>query len=290
VILWRGGGGREGRWRPRCQSVSINVIAVNVPYWVGRRCGAAGRAAARPYLGAAKVVLNMQREIRSELLDELPAEDPRAERSRRDLRRVNRWMGNSRIMGRALGAIYPAGPPGTILEIGAGDGTFLLDLARRLPAGGAPVRARLLDRQALVDPATLRDFSRFGWSIQPVQSDVFEYFNAEPESADLILVNLFLHHFHREPLAVLLRSLGAAGRVIVAVEPRRSRVALWCSRLLWGIGCNAVTRHDAVVSVRAGFAGDELSQLWPERPGWRLVERPTGWFSHLFVASRREER
>jgi hypothetical protein len=50
------------------------------------------------------------------------------------------------------------------------------------------------------------------------------------------------------------------------------------------IGCNAVTRHDAAASVRAGFAGRELSALWPARPGWRLREGRAGLFSHLFVA------
>jgi hypothetical protein len=36
-------------------------------------------------------------------------------------------------------------------------------------------------------------------------------------------------------------------------------------KLLWLIGCNAVTRHDAAVSMRAGFIRQELSALWPDR-------------------------
>jgi len=60
------------------------------------------------------------------------------------------------------------------------------------------------------------------------------------------------------------------------------------SRLLRLIGCNRVTRHDAPISVRAGFTGQELSQLWPAGQGWLLEERPAGWFSHLFIAQRRE--
>jgi hypothetical protein len=56
--------------------------------------------------------------------------------------------------------------------------------------------------------------------------------------------------------------------------------------LLWAIGCNGVTQYDARVSVRAGFAGNELSALWPASGDWRLTERPAGLFSHLFVAQR----
>ena len=33
-----------------------------------------------------------------------------------------------------------------------------------------------------------------------------------------------------------------------------------------------MTRHDAVVSVRAGFRDGELSALWPHEPGWKLDE------------------
>jgi hypothetical protein len=55
---------------------------------------------------------------------------------------------------------------------------------------------------------------------------------------------------------------------------------------VWVLGCNAVTRHDAVVSVRAGFAGKELSAAWP--PGaWQLEERVAWPFTHLFVAHER---
>ena len=61
-------------------------------------------------------------------------------------------------------------------------------------------------------------------------------------------------------------------------------VSLGC-RLMWLIGCNDVTRHDAVVSVRAGFTNRELSALWTAS-GWKLEERAAPPFSHLFVARR----
>ena len=40
----------------------------------------------------------MKRIVQPELLDALPPDDPRAVRSRRDLRRVNAWMRNHTIM------------------------------------------------------------------------------------------------------------------------------------------------------------------------------------------------
>ena len=53
---------------------------------------------------------------------------------------------------------------------------------------------------------------------------------------------------------------------------------------MWFIGANDVKRHDAVVSVRAGFTGHELSALW--QAPWHLDERSAPPFSHVFVAQR----
>jgi hypothetical protein len=62
------------------------------------------------------------RRLERELLDELPADDRRARGSRRDLRRVNFWMGHARIWARQL-SVLP-GPPRSILEMGLVTGPF----------------------------------------------------------------------------------------------------------------------------------------------------------------------
>ena len=73
-----------------------------------------------------------------------------------------------------------------------------------------------------------------------------------------------------------------------ACEPRRYPAALRASRWLWLLGCNQVTRHDAVASVRAGFDGRELSGFWPGNGNWQLREEAAGLFSHRFVARQRD--
>ncbi len=84
--------------------------------------------ARRPHRGSA----GMKRRVTRELLDELPPADSRAVRSRDDLLRVNAWMGNQGIMARALRSSYPGRRARRIIELGAGDGRFLLRVARRL--------------------------------------------------------------------------------------------------------------------------------------------------------------
>jgi SAM-dependent methyltransferase len=223
-----------------------------------------------------------KRQIRPEILDELPADDPRAIQSRRDLQKVNGFMGHTGMMTRAI-RTAPAAPR-LVVELGSGDGTFLLRVARRL-GRGQRVRAMLVDRRPSVNAATLGGFADLGWEIDIFESDVFEWLcRSHAETADVTLVNLFLHHFRDGELANLLNLAAQQTRRFVACEPRRSRTALAGASLLRLIGCNDVTMHDADVSVRAGFRDRELSALWPPDDGWRLIERPAGLFSHNFVA------
>ena len=49
--------------------------------------------------------MSLARRVEPEMLDTLPADDPRAVRSRSDLRRVNRIMGTCGLIGSALDAI-----------------------------------------------------------------------------------------------------------------------------------------------------------------------------------------
>ena len=64
----------------------------------------------------------MQRSVEPEWLDELPTDDPRAMRSRRDLQRIHSWMGNVGIMARLLRNVTTSEKDLRVAELGAGDG------------------------------------------------------------------------------------------------------------------------------------------------------------------------
>lgn len=229
----------------------------------------------------------MKRSVQPELLDALPSADPRAVRSRRDLRRVNAWMRNHAILTRALRRAAENGSPCQITELGAGDGHFLLRVARGLAPHWPGVKVALLDQREAVADSTLDEFAALGWRAQPVVRDVRDWAGSEPAPGDIVVANLFLHHFSEPQLTWLLEAISTRARFFAAVEPRRGAWPLFCSRLLWIIGCNSVTRHDAPFSVQAGFTGNELSALWPQNSGWELMETSAGGFSHLFVAQRK---
>jgi len=227
----------------------------------------------------------MKRRVQPEILDTLPPADPRAVRSRQDLRQVNGWMRNHTIMADTLRKVLRDCPPGQIAELGAGDGNFIFRVAQKVSPGWPDVTVTLLDLQKGVNPAALDDFAALGWHLETIFADVFDWLLTSTVG-EVIIANLFLHHFEDARLAELLRLISHRAKVFIALEPQRAPWPLFCSRQLWAIGCNSVTRHDAAISVRAGFSSQELSALWPEQQHWRLTERRAGIFSHLFIAQK----
>ena len=219
------------------------------------------------------------RTLTPEILDFLAPDDPRAVRSRRDLVLINAMMRQSAIMAKAL-ARTPA--PKLLADLGGGDGRFLLGVARRLAKRWPGVHAMILDRHDIVSAETRAEFAALGWRCEVVRGDIFEVLPRI--QFDIVTANLFLHHLDEAALTRLLMTIAAHARAFVACEPRRGHFALMGARLVGMLGANDVTRHDAVVSVRAGFLGHDLSVLWPQGANWFLQESSVLPFTHVFKA------
>lgn len=253
--------------------------------------------------------MTMPRVVAREVLDHLAAADPAAQRSRRDLRRVHRAMGTRSIVASGWQSLWPSRRvtgPLKILEIGAGDGTLLLAVARTLAPAWPDVHLTLLDHQDIVSPATRAAYAELGWTTSVDVADVLDWAadrsaaSATTSSAasaprpcapswDLITTTLFLHHFDGPQLDALLVAIASRSHRFFACEPRRAWPALAGSHLVGAIGANEVTRTDAVSSVRAGFRARELSERWPGTGrAWHAQEYAAGLFSHCFGARRSE--
>ena len=226
--------------------------------------------------------MTFPRRLETELLDVLPADAPAAMRSRRDLRLLNALMLHPGIMARRMRR-HAVGSPRRIIELGAGDGSLMLRLCHRLARHWSGVNAVLVDRQDIVTPKARQAISDLGWREKRVTQDVFDYL-AVAEPADIIIANLFLHHFQPPQLTEIFKRCANLSPVLIALEPRRGMLPLVGSRLVGLLGCNHVSRHDAVVSVRAGFRDSELSGWWPNRKGWSFDEGTAGLWTHCFVA------
>ncbi len=215
----------------------------------------------------------MRRSIQPELLDSLPQDHPDAIRAREEMQLVNGIMGNHRWIERMIR--LRAEPHWRITELGAGDGALSLRLlAADLCAA---------DRLHAVDFAPRPDNwpEVAGWTSGDVMTHPL------PET-EILVANLFLHHFTGEQLERLGSCIPPSTRLIVAAEPARRRIHCVMGRLFCEIAeLNRVQRHDMQASIRAGFAGDELRRALGLGREWdvRVREHPLG--GYRFVAERR---
>jgi len=221
--------------------------------------------------------------VEPELADHIPGDDPRARRFRRDLSRLNAFAMTDRAMARALLKHCGDVVPRELVDLGAGDGTFMLRAAERLTPKWRDVTVKLVDQQDIVSARVRDRFAALHWNVQTIAADVFEFLQ-ETSNVDIITANGFLHHFTAEDLARLLGLAARKTKLFVATEPRRTHFAREASRFVWLLGGGDVIRRDVVSSIRAGFVGTEISASWPMRDDWVIEEREAGPFSHIFIA------
>jgi len=133
----------------------------------------------------------MHRVVEPELLDGLLPPDPEVIKSRVELRHVNRILGHKGIFSRALRRHLCSSDsrPLRFVEIGAGDGTFALRLARDLSAFGVTSEITLIDFKDLVSRETCRAFADCGWVAQSVICDVFQWLSLRSQAADVMITN-----------------------------------------------------------------------------------------------------
>jgi 2-polyprenyl-3-methyl-5-hydroxy-6-metoxy-1,4-benzoquinol methylase len=212
----------------------------------------------------------MERTLQAELLDTLPPDSEAARHSRRDLRLINAVMGNHRWIVRTLRARLRPGE--RVLEIGAGGGELGRSLAR------AGIIADGLDRC----PAPPDWPGHLVWH----QQDLGTF--AGYANYPAVVANLVLHHLPGPELADLGRRLRGGPRVLCACEPARRRASQHLFALLGPLfGAHAVTRHDARISIAAGFVGAELPQaLGLAAAGWSLRCGQTALGSYRMIAVR----
>jgi hypothetical protein len=179
------------------------------------------------------------RKLTPELLDYLPHDDLGAIRSRSDLRRINRFMGNESW----ITSVMPK-RSNHITEIGAGDGQLIFKISQQRP------EAEITAYDLAPRPAHLPH------SVKWIEGDLFS--QEPPSHGGTLIANLFLHHFTDSQLEKLGEWIRNFHTVIIN-EPLRSRLPMLLGKIAAPF-VHPITRHDMRVSIEAGFAPGELAQ------------------------------
>src|SRR5690349_1663449 len=162
----------------------------------------------------------MDRFVEAEWLDQLPADDPDAAASRRDLRRLNAFMGHAQCAAKFLRSCTVKDSVLEVVDLGGGDGSLLLTAARHLGSQHRGISATIVDRQKLVSNRTRQEFAELGWEVKTAQTDVLDWLGGCYETANrVILCNLFLHHLGQRQIAALFREAAQSTQGFLALEP-----------------------------------------------------------------------
>lgn len=202
----------------------------------------------------------MTRRLTPELIDAPDASREELREALGYLRFVNRRLGGTRALLRCLekwSRRWPRDRPVTLLDVGGGSGD-VAQAARAWAAGrGFDLRVTVVDRhEETVRVARERIGDDEG--IQVVQADALTLTERFPVgSFDYAHAGLFLHHLHDVEVLTALR----------VMDRLTSAGVVWCDLVrspLWeGVvwlssrGQGEMVRHDAVVSVQAGFTRAE---------------------------------
>ncbi len=199
----------------------------------------------------------------------LPA--PLHRQALRGLARLNRVSGIARVLFRELRQVAREVPdrPLRILDVACGGADVLLACARRAVRAGLRFQFTGCDRSPTALEAASEAAHRHGCSdCRFFCHDILA--EELPESYDVVMNTLFLHHLDEEEVVTAVRHMAAAATQRLLIDDLlRSRFGYWLAQL----ACRALSRSpvvhfDGPVSVQAAFSEQELATLLPKAVPW----------------------
>jgi len=201
----------------------------------------------------------MRRVITTELLDDDLGTPGEISTSLDDLWRINRRLGGVSSSLRMLDQFFSRTDMRTarILDVGCGDSRLAGHLRAQLLNRGIQTEFFVLDRRL----THLKSGKPAAAGLRPVVADVFAMPFSEA-SFDVVMCNLFLHHFSGETARELLRSLARVAKSAVLVNDLERHVLPYLFiRVAYPFARSRLTRHDGPASVRQAYTRGELAAL-----------------------------
>jgi ubiquinone/menaquinone biosynthesis C-methylase UbiE len=199
----------------------------------------------------------MQRIPSQEWLDDDLGTPEEIRQSFDDLWRINRWLGGVsgclRLLDRYIArtGLHRV----RILDVGAGDARLAAQLQEVLAKRSLSAEFVALDRRL-----SHLDFGHHS-GLPRVVGDAFEL-PFRRESFDVVMCNLFFHHFSGERALEMLRQLAAvAAKAVLINDLERHPLPYFFIRCALPFARSRITRHDGAASVRQAYTRHELDAL-----------------------------
>lgn len=206
----------------------------------------------------------MRRTLTSEFMDDPGASREDLDASLRFIRAVNARLGGSRAL---IGHLkrwsrrWPADRPVTLLDIATGSADIPLAARQWATGAGFDLRITAIDKHETT-LSLAREHVADADGIELVCADALRLADRfEPGSFDYVHAGMFVHHLPDIEALTMLRIMDRLARTgLVWNDLVRSRLGVGVIRLLT-IGRNEMVRHDALVSVRAGFTPRDVRDI-----------------------------
>jgi 2-polyprenyl-3-methyl-5-hydroxy-6-metoxy-1,4-benzoquinol methylase len=204
----------------------------------------------------------------------------------RDLARVNRWLGGTKLSQQAVAPVVTGLAAPSLLDVGTGAADIPATLAKALgnPRRKLTVTATDVRVEVVAAAASRVSADSVGVRLARLEDEADAAF-------DVVHASLVLHHLEPAATVSFLREMRRVARVAVVVNDlQRGRRWLAGAWLLTRLTTrNEYTRHDAPLSVRRAYTADEVVDLARQaglRPVARYWARPAYRYALVFVHDR----
>jgi ubiquinone/menaquinone biosynthesis C-methylase UbiE len=198
-----------------------------------------------------------------ELIDRPDVDPAELRQEMKTLENANRWLGAQMLMLESVRRLLGSRPPATLRVLDLGTG--VADIPRALVAWarrrGQPIVVTAVDGNPKI--LDLAHTACRAWPEINLEQQDLRTLPYAPNSFDLVLCSLALHHFSVAETVALLRRMRELARCgYIASDLRRNWLAITTTRLAALILFNnRAFRRDAVQSCRAAFTLQELRAI-----------------------------
>jgi 2-polyprenyl-3-methyl-5-hydroxy-6-metoxy-1,4-benzoquinol methylase len=205
------------------------------------------------------------RSLEPEILDDFELQGNNLAENLRELEWVNKYLGGYSYTLNALKEIARIHPSKTlqVVDLGCGGGDTLRYLQPRLLKNNVSAKLTGIDANG----------NAISYARQhPQHTSAIAYQQARISTqllhrlkADVVLFNLFLHHFNDAEIISFLKTCKAAGVTVLINDLERSQIAYVLFAIISKLlRFSAISRHDGLLSVKKSFVRLDWQRLFKE--------------------------